>query len=254
MTWLRLAMLHLRALRGRLLVLLAFTAVFLAAAATARLVSGGPDGHVELDRIFEIGGAPLASALLLLGWTIGRFPMIAVLVLMAGVVSHDRATGHARLYFTRPASALGLYAVRFIVLALIAFVMSALLVPVFDVIMLGHWAGPNTLLLIAAYVITYGSITALLSAWTRGDAWIALLLGILAIVWHSLRAGGVLENTPPGVREVVTLLLPPHGALFEIESAFAQAGPPPLDAFLYILVYGTVLIALAGISIAQREV
>lgn len=253
MTWLRLAMLHLRALRGRLLVLLAFAAVFLAAAATARLVSGGADGHVELDRIFEIGGAPLASALLLLGWAIGRFPMIAVLVLMAGVVSHDRATGHARLYLARPASPLGLYGVRFIVLAITAFAMSAVLVPLFDLIMLGHWAGPNTLLLIAAYIVTYGSITALLSVWTRGDAWIALLLGILAIVWHSLRAGGVLENTPPGVREVVTLLLPPHGALFAIESAFAQAGPLPFDAFIFVLVYGLVLLVLAGVSIAQRE-
>lgn len=254
MTWLRLAALHLRAMRGRLLVLLAFGAVFLAAAATARLVGGSAEGHVDLDRIFQVGGAPLASALLLLGWAIGRFPMIAVLVLMAGVVSHDRTTGLARLYFSRPASAVGLYAVRFVVLAVIAFALSAVLVPVFDVIMLGHWAGPNTLLLIAAYVITYGSITALLSAWTRGDAWIALLLGILAIVWHSLRVGGVLENTPPGIREVITVILPPHGALFAIETAFAQAGPPPLDAFLYILVYGVILLVLAAISIARREV
>lgn len=254
MTWLRLAMLHLRALRGRLLVLLAFSAVFLAAAGTARLVGTGAEGHVEIDRIFEIGGAPLASALLLIGWAIGRFPMIAVLVLTAGLISHDRATGQARLYLARPTSPVGLYAVRFLVLTLIAFISSAVLVPAFDVIMLGRWAGPNTLLLIAAYVVTYGSITALLSAWTRGDAWIALLLGILAIVWHSLRVGGVLENTPPGVREVVSLILPPHGALFAIESAFAQLGALPLDAFLYILIYGAVLLLLAGISIAQREV
>lgn len=254
MTGLRLAALHLRALRGRLLVLLAFAAVFLAAATAARLVTGSHEGHIELDRIFEIGGAPLASALLLVGWAIGRFPMIAVLVLAAGLFSHDRATGHARLYFARPASPLRLYGVRFVVLALVAFALSAVLVPAFDIIMLGHWAGPNTLVLIAAYIIAYGSLTAFLSAWTRGDAWIALLLGIFAIVWHSLRVGGVLETTPPGVREVVSLMLPPHGALFAIETAFAQMAPLPRDAFLYVLLYGAVLLVLAGVSLTQREI
>jgi hypothetical protein len=251
---LRLVLLHLRALQRRILVLLAFALAFLAAAGTARLVTGSHSGHVELDRIFEIGGAPLASALLLLGWVIGRFPMIAALVLAAGLFSQDRSGGHARLYYVRPVSPLTVYGARFLGLMLLAFVLSAALMPAFDVIMLGQWAGPNTLILIAAYVIVYGSLVALLSVWTRGDAWIALLLAIFAIVWHALRTSGAVDTTPPGVREVVTLILPPHGALFAIETAFAQMQPIPWYAFRYVSLYGAVLLILAGVSITQREV
>jgi hypothetical protein len=246
--------LSLRALRKRLLLLLAFSAVFLVAAAGARILTGSHEGHVELDRLFEIGGAPLASTLLLLGWVLGRFPLIAVLVLMAGVFSHDRSAGYTRLYLARPVSPLAVYGARFVILAAIAFALSAVLMPAFDVIMLGQWAGPATLVLIAAYVIVYGALATLLSAWTRGDSWLALMLAILAIVWHALRTGGVFDQTPPGVREVISLILPPHGALFAIERAFAELQPIPWDAFLYVVIYGALLLVLAGISITQREV
>jgi hypothetical protein len=217
-------------------------------------LTGSHEGHLELDRIFEVGGAPLASGFLLLGWALGRFPLLAVLVLMAGCFSHDRAAGYARLYFARPVSPLQVYGVRFAVLALLAFALCALLMPTFDVILLGAWAGPATLVLIAAYIIAYGTLAALLSAWTRGDAWIALLLALLSIVWHALRTGGALETTPPGIREVITLVLPPHGALFRLESAFAEASPVPWDAFLYVALYGALMLVLAGISITQRDV
>jgi hypothetical protein len=246
--------LSLRALRRRILILIAFTAAFLVAALAARVVTGAHDGHVELDRIFQIGGAPLASAFLLLGWVIGRFPLVAVLVLMAGIFSHDRADGTARLYFARPVSPIAVYGSRFTVLALLAFAISALLMPAFDVILLGQWAGPNTLVLIASYIIAYGGLVAFLSLWTRADAWIALLMGIFAIAWHALRVAGVLEGAAPGVREIVSLILPPHGALFAIETAFAQMLPIPWEAALVVGLYGTVLLLISALFIGQREV
>lgn len=252
-TW-RLTLLSLQAMRRRLLVLLAFAAAFLATAGAARVLTGSHDGHLELDRLFEVGGAPLASGFLVLGWALGRFPLFAVLVLMAGCFSHDRAAGYTRLYYARPVSPLSVYGARFLVLSFFAFALSALLMPTFDVILLGRWAGPATLVLIGAYVIAYGTLAALLSAWTRGDAWLALLLALLAIVWHALRTGGALETTPPGIREVVTLLLPPHGALFRLEMAFAEVRPVPWDAFVYVCMYGALMLVLAGISIVQREV
>lgn len=251
---LAIASLTLRALQRRLAVLAAFAAVFLLAATTARLLSGTHDGHVELDRIFEIGGAPLASGLLLIGWVIGRFPLIAVLVLMAGLFSRDRTHGWARLYYARPIAPLAFYARRAGLLAAIAFLISAAVMPGFDVIMLGTWAGAATLVLIAAYVLAYGSLVALLSVWTRHDAWAALLLALVAIVWHALRTGGVLVGAPPGVAEIVSIALPPHGALLALESAFAQLQPIPWDAFLYVTLYATLMLVLGGISLAWREV
>ncbi|MGH7551450.1 MAG: hypothetical protein ACREMQ_00305 [Longimicrobiales bacterium] len=246
--------LSLRALRRRILILLAFTAAFLVAALAARVVTGAHDGHVELDRIFQIGGAPLASAFLLLGWVIGRFPLVAVLVLMAGIFSHDRADGTARLYFARPVSPIAVYGSRFTVLALLAFAISALLMPAFDVILLGQWAGPNTLVLIASYIIAYGGLVAFLSLWTRADSWIALIMGIFAIAWHALRVAGVLEGAAPGVREIVSLILPPHGALFAIETAFAQMLPIPWEAVLVVGLYGTVLLLITALFVGQREI
>jgi hypothetical protein len=246
--------LTLRMMSRRLVLLGAFVVAFLVAAVGARLLTGSHEGHVELDRIFEVGGAPLASAFLLLGWVIGRFPLIAVLVLTAGVFSRDRSEGWARLYYTRPISPLVFYARRFGLLMLLAFAWSALLMPAFDAILLGSWAGPTTLVLIAAYVLAYGSLAALLSVWTRHDAWVALLLAILAIVWHGLRAGGVLVGTPPGTAEVISVVLPPHGALFAIETAFAEMRAVPTDALVYVALYSMLMLVLAGISLVRRDV
>ncbi|HEY8470629.1 MAG TPA: hypothetical protein VIL18_13345 [Longimicrobiales bacterium] len=254
MSALALAALELRARRRRVLALLAFAGVFLAAALTARLmVSRGEGGHVEMDRLFEVGGYPLVSALLLLGWILGRYPLVATLVMLAGVASHDRVEGYARLYAVRPTSPHRIYAARAALLAAAAFVISAALLPVFDLIMLGTWAGPATFVLILAYVIVYGGMVALLSVWTRGDAWIALLLALLSLVWDALLRADALA-IPPGVRDVITFVLPPQAAFLELEGAFGALQPIPWDAFAYVAGYGVVLWLLAAASLGRREV
>ncbi|MGH7506695.1 MAG: hypothetical protein ACRELX_13635 [Longimicrobiales bacterium] len=244
----------LRALRRRLIGLAAFAALFLLTAAATRILVGTHEGHLEFDRLFELGGYPLLSGLLLLGWVIGRFPLIATLVLVAGVFSNDRAAGYARIYGARPVSRIDLYGVRLAVLAGIAFLVSAALLPLFDVLLIGHWAGPATFVLVAAYVLVYGSLTAALSVWTRADAWIALGLALISILWHTLRAAGVLDAAPPGIREVITMALPPHGALIAIETAFANVQPIPWEACLYVVVYASLLLLTAGWGIVRREI
>lgn len=254
MSALAIASLTLRARRRRILALLAFAAVFLAAALTARLlVSQGEGGQVQMDRLFIVGGYPLVSALLLLGWVLGRYPLVATLVMLAGVISHDRAEGYARVYGVRPTSPHRIYAARAALLAAVAFAVSAVLMPVFDLIMLGTWAGPATFVLILAYVIVYGGLVALLSVWTRGDAWIALLLALLALVWDALRRADALM-IPPGLRDLVTFVLPPQAAFLELEGAFGALQPIPWDAFAYVVGYGLVLWALAAVSLGRREV
>jgi hypothetical protein len=244
----------LRTLRRRLIGLAAFGALFLLTAAATRTLAGTHEGHVELERLLALGGYPLMSGVLLLGWVLGRFPLIATLVLLAGVFSHDRATGYARVYTTRPISRLSIYGLRVATLGALAFALSAALMPAFDALLLGQWAGPATFILIAAYVLVYGSLVAALSVWTRADAWVALALSLVAVLWFTLRAGGVLDAAPPGIREVVSMLLPPYGALIAIETAFGNLQPIPWNAFLYAVVYSVLLLLVAGLGLVRREI
>lgn len=248
-----LAWLAVRARRKRVLALVAFASLFLLAGLAARLLVADEEGHVNADQLFLVGGYPLVSALLLMGWLLGRFPLLAVLVLMAGVVSHDRAEGYTRLHAVRPASLLRLYGVRFAVLAALAFAISAVLMPAFDLLLLGEWAGPATLVLILAYVLAFGGLTALLSVWTRADSWITLLLFIAALVWDALRRAEALP-VPPGVRDFVAFALPPQAALLQLEGAFANVEPIPWAAFFYVAGYGAVMLALAALSLRGREI
>jgi hypothetical protein len=247
-------LLTLRSRARRILGLGAFGMMFLAAGATARIFTGDEHGHIELDQLFALGGTTLVSALLLLGWLVGRFPLIAALVLMAGIFSHDRAAGYARLYAVRPRSMLLLYGVRFFALALMAFLLSALLMPIFDVIVLGEWSDPSLFVLIAAQVIVFGTLTALLSTMLRGDAWVALFLGVTALVWDALRRIDFFQAAPSAVRETVSVLLPPQGALMRIETAFATMQPVPWEAFIYIVLYGALMLLVAGVVLSRREI
>lgn len=244
----------LRALARRIAWMLAFAAVFLLTALTVRLLTDTGDGHAELDRLFTFGGPTLASAFLVLGWLVGRFPIIVTLVLMAGFFSQDRADGTARLFMARPVSPVAIYAVRFATLATLAFVLSALLLPAFDLLLLGEWAGAGAFALITADIIVYGGLVVLLSLFTRADAWIALLLGILAMTWHALRTAGFLDALSPAGRETITFLLPPYGALFAIESAFGALRPVPWPSVAFACAWGGALLAVSAVILARREV
>ncbi|HWV58007.1 MAG TPA: hypothetical protein VNZ57_11210 [Longimicrobiales bacterium] len=239
--------------RRRLFALVAFGGLFLAAAIAARLLLRDEHGHVDLDTVFVVGGYPLASAMLLMGWVLGRYPLIATVVLLAGLFSHDRSASYARLYAVRPTSLLGVYAIRFAALAGAAFLLSAVLMPVFDLLLLGTWAGPATLVLILAYVLAYGGLMALFSVWTGVDVWLTVFLAIFAIVWNALDVAGVLV-VPPGMRDVISFVLPPQAALLRLEEAFAGIEPIPWDAFLHVAGYGIVMLTLAALSFARREI
>jgi len=246
------AFLELRARRKRLLALTTFAGLFLAAGLTARLLTDPASGQAAADQLFLIGGYPLVSALLLLGWLLGRFPLIATLVLMAGIVSDDETNGLGRLYAVRPVRPATIYGARFVILTTTAFLLSAILLPAFDLLLLGTWAGPATLVLILANVLVFGALITLLSTWTRGDAWIALGLAITSIIWNALRIADELP-VPIGVRDFISLILPPQAALLRLEDAFGTLEPIPWDAFAYTTGYGSVLLLLAFLVLRRRE-
>jgi hypothetical protein len=247
-----LAGLELRARQRRLLALAAFAGLFIAVAATSAVLAG-EEGHVELETLFQIGGYPLISSVLLMGWLLGRFPLVATLVLMSGVIAADRDAGHARILAARPASPQLVYGIRFLLLAALAFLLSAILMPVFDLLMIGTWAGPALLVLILAHVVVWGALTTLLSVFTRLDAWLVLLLAIFALVWTALRQEGMLPVVAP-LGDVIAFLLPPQHELFALESAFAGLQPIPWEAFWYCIGYGTVALMLAAWAVGRREI
>jgi ABC-type transport system involved in multi-copper enzyme maturation permease subunit len=247
--------LFLRSRQRRILGLIAFAMLFLLSAAAARMLVGGTEhGQVEMGNLYMVGGYPLVSALLLLGWLIGRYALVAILVMMSGIVSADRRDGTMRLYAARPVSLSRLYLQRFGVAAGVAFVLSAILMPAFDFLLLARWGGPNTLVLITAYILVYGSLTFLLSVWTRGEVWIAMMLAIVAMLWDAVMRAGKLGNSIPGIREVVTMVLPPQSALFKIETAFGAETAMPWDSFAFVVVYSAILIGAALVSMRIREV
>ncbi len=237
----------------RILGLLGFAVLFVLAGFVARLLVGG-SGHVETGQLYQIGGYPMVSALLLLGWLLGRYPIIATLVLVAGWFSADRTLGYARLYSVRPVSFLRLYGLRLVTLLAIAFGMSAILMPAFDVLMLGEFTGAAIFVLIGSYVLLYGSLTAFLSVFTRGEAWLALGFGIAGMIWDAMRRAGSLDQAPPGVKQAVSFILPPQGPLFRIETAFGELQPIPWIDVGYVAGYSLILLLAAAVFIVDREV
>jgi hypothetical protein len=233
--------------------LIAFALLFLLSALAARTLVGTEHGQVEVGNLYLVGGYPLVSALLLLGWLIGRYPLIAVLAMMAGVVSSDRADGTMRLYAVRPTSLGRLYLLKFVAAAGVAFGLSAVLMPAFDFLLLARWAGPNTFALIASYVLVYGSLTFFLSVWTRGEVWITIMLAILAMLWDAVIRSGKLNISAPGIRELITIVLPPQSALFKLETAFGAETALPWDSFAFVLAYAVILVLAALVSLRIRE-
>ncbi|MGQ0813744.1 MAG: hypothetical protein ACT4O1_04695 [Gemmatimonadota bacterium] len=245
--------LFLRTRVRRSLALLGFALLFVIGGATARALVGTHDGHVEMGELFLVGGYPLVSTLLLLGWLLGRYPLIATLVLMAGIVSDDRVSGMSRLYGVRPTSLIGIYMRRFLAVGALAFVLSALLLPGFDLLLLGTWAGPATLILIISYIAVYGSLCFLLSVWLKNEVWLTLALAIAAMLWDALLRADKLANAAPAARAIITVLLPPQGALFQLENAFGALQPIPWGSFAYLMAYAALLLIAAVVSLRLRE-
>ena len=245
--------LYLRSNLRRLAGLAAFAMLFLLSGLAARFLVGTEHGHVELGNLYLVGGYPLVSAMLLLGWMLGRYALVATLVMFAGIVSSDRVNGTMRLYAVRPRWVGLMYLKKYLIAAIIVFAMSAILMPAFDMILLGQWAGPGTFVLIVSYIFVYGSLTFLLSVWFRGEVWIAIILAITAMLWDALIRSGVIAKAAPGFRELVTILLPPQSALFRLETAFGADSPIPWDSFVFVVAYGLIITIAALVSLRIRE-
>lgn len=249
LTWLEI---HSR--RRRIFALLAFSALYLVAAIAFRALATGEHGQVEPDALFAVGGYALVSTMLLSGWTIGRFPLVITLVLLSGIFSSDVAAGYTRIYASTRVRLLALYGFRLLLLLALTFLISAILLPAFDGIMLGKLSGGGIFVLIAAYLLVFGSLTAFFSVFTRADAWFTVFVFLAALVWHAMLRGGLLADAPVALTQTVTMILPPQGALNAIEDAFGAASPVPWNAFLYVCTYSALLLVIAAVQLSRREI
>lgn len=241
--------------RGRLLLVGGVGLLFLAGAALTAATAGG-GAEPGMDEVFRLGGYPLVSAVLLMGWTVGRFPLFAAVVLCAAVSPGGPGGGWARLAHARPLAPWRVYALRWLLLSGVAFGVSALVLPLFDLLILGTWAGRPTFVLAAAAVLAYGTLAALLSAWLPRDAALAVaaILAVAAHVWHAALRSGAAEVVPRGVGRFLSFILPPQGALFALEGAFAGVEPIPWMSFGYVAGYAALIGALALLSLTLREI
>jgi len=250
-----LARLTLAETRGRLLLVGAAGLLFLAGAAVTSATAGG-GADPGMDEVFRLGGYPLVSAVLLMGWTVGRFPLFAAVVLCAAVGMGGQRGGWARLAHARPLAPWRIYLLRWALLAGVAFGVSALVLPLFDLLILGTWAGPPTLVLAAAAVLAYGTLAALASAWLPRDAalGVAAILAVGAHVWHAALRSGAADAVPRGVGRFLSFVLPPQGALYALEGAFVGVEPIPWASFAYVAGYAALVGALALLSLTLREI
>jgi hypothetical protein len=240
--------------RRRIAALVLFGALYLVGAIVLRTIGTGDHGIVDADKLMQVGGYSLLSAFLLTGWSIGRYPLVIVMVLLAGIVSSDIKSGYARVYAATRVRLIALYASRLAMLLLLSFLLSAILLPAFDFIILGKLSGPQVYVLIAAYILVFGCLTALFSVLTRADAWITLFVWIAGMIWHGMLRGGMLNRVPSLIAQLVSVLLPPLGALNTIENAFANDMTIPWGAFLYVAMYSLLVLLLAGLALSRREI
>ncbi|MEO5511318.1 MAG: hypothetical protein ABIV28_06200 [Longimicrobiales bacterium] len=251
---LALAWLELYTRRRRIAALLLFGLLYLIGALTVRAVGIGEHGQVEPDALQNFGGYPLVSAFLLLGWSIGRYPLVIILVLVGGLFSTDAYAGYARLYAATRVRLITLYGFRLALLMVVAFVMSSVLLPIFDFIILGKLSSPQLLVLVGCYILVFGSITALFSVFTRADAWCTLFAWITAMIWAALGRGGFVTNVPDAVVQGITVVLPPQHALNAIEDAFGNVMPTPWGAVLYVCMYAALMLLVSGYLLSRREI
>jgi hypothetical protein len=240
--------------RKRIAALALFGALYLIGAVAARVIGTGEHGQVEPDKLMMVGGYPLLSAFLLSGWSIGRFPIVIVLVMVGGLFSADVRAGYTRLYAATRVRILALYAFRLLLLMLLAFALAATVLPVFDYIILRKPSGLQLYVLTAAYVLVFGSLTALFSVFTKADAWAALFAWIAATVWYALLRGGLLDRVPQLLTQAISVVLPPQAALNTIENAFGNGQAVPWGAFLYVCMYAAIILLIAGLALTRREI
>ena len=214
----------------------------------ALLYAGEPGFHqhdgFDLQAIY-LGPLGISS-------TISYFAGLSMIVLLGGQISRDRQMGYTRLFFANPTSPLTYYAVRLGVAYTVAMVGSVLFLVLGQMIAWGltprGWAG---LLLPLLTALVYGGLVTFLSVvLPRGDGLMAFIFFLPTFLPGILDFS--LSNAPLVVRQLVLIILPPHGAVARVWQELLEGGIAWVP-ITYTAAYGVVLLVAAGAILRSRD-
>ncbi len=184
--------------------------------------------------------------------TISYFAALTMIILLGGRISRDRQMGYTRLLFANPVSPVTYYGLRLAIAYAVAMIGSVLFLAVGQVIAWGTtprgWMG---LLLPLLTALVYGGLVTFLSAvMPRGDTFTAFLFFLPTFVPGILDVS--LANASLPVRQIVLLILPPHGAVARVWEGLLDGQIAWIPA-LYAAAYGLILLVAAGVVLRTRE-
>ena len=185
--------------------------------------------------------------------TLANLAALSMLVLLGGFISGDRRSGRFRSYLSHPVSPLALYGLRWLLAAVLTLIVCAGFLVIGQLVAWGEYRGGTSGLWLAAIsAVVYGGLLAFLSALLpRGDAWAALGAYFATYLWLTLLAVGA-EPLTPGIRQLITLILPPQTAMQDIYEGLV-GGWAAWGAAGFSLGYGVVMLIGAGVVLRLRE-
>lgn len=185
--------------------------------------------------------------------TLANLAALAMLILLAGFVADDRRRGYYRIHLSHPVSPLALYGLRWLLAFALALGAAALFLVLGQLVAWGELRGGAAGLLLALLAaLTYGGLLAFLSVvLPRGDAWAAVALYLLTFFWLQVLSLGA-EPLTAGLRQAITLVLPPQTALQDVYVALLR-GSIAWGAAAFVAGYGVFWLVAAGVLLRLRE-
>jgi hypothetical protein len=185
--------------------------------------------------------------------TLANLAGLAMLILLAGFVSHDRRMGYYRIYLSHPVHPLAFYGLRWAIAFGLAMLTAALFLVVGQLVAWGEWrGGAEGLLLAALSALVYGGLIAFLSVvLPRGDAWVGVIIYFFTFFWITVLSLGA-EPLPAPLRQAISFILPPQTALQDIYGALL-VGTTAWGAVAFVVGYAAFWLTVAGLLLRLRE-
>lgn len=179
---------------------------------------------------------------------------LAMLVLLAGFISEDRRRGWYKLYFSHPTRPVTFYLVRWTLALLLSLAAAAVFLVAGSFAAWGEFRGGwGGMLLALLSAVAYGGLVAFLSAGLpRGDGAVAVVLFLFTYFWLDFTNQGIVEIFTPGIRDAISLVLPPQIPLQDVYDGLLR-GEVVVAPSLFVLGYGIFWLVLAMLMVEFRE-
>jgi hypothetical protein len=190
----------------------------------------------------------------LISLSAANYAGLAVTILLAGFIGNDRRRGYYRLQFSHPTRPLAFYALRWALSLAIAMSLAMLF------LMLGQlvaWGEVRVGLQFTAQAFTFAMIYAGIAAFfsallEKGDLAATVAIFFVAAFWIEAVQSWTNQPFTPGLRRLISFILPPHTAATDVYNALLSGGVA-WGAAAYALGYGLFWLILAGLLVKYRE-